>query len=52
MDIRWVQRFYNYKSALKQLNAGINEFNKRELNLINQFNDFEEIMIKIQNDTD
>jgi hypothetical protein len=34
MDIRWVQRFSNYKSALKQLNDGVCEFHKRELNLM------------------
>ena len=31
-DIRWIQRFSNFSSALKQLNDAVTEFNQRELN--------------------
>lgn len=30
-DIRWIQRFDNYKKALKQLNEAINTMNDRKL---------------------
>ncbi len=33
-DIRWVQRFSNYQSALSQLKDGIELYNERELSLI------------------
>jgi len=31
-DIRWIQRFYNFKKALKKLNDACNESQSRELN--------------------
>ena len=33
-DIRWVQRFSNYKSALNQLKDAVELYNNRELSLI------------------
>lgn len=33
-DIRWIQRFSNYKLALIQLKEAVELFNKRELSLI------------------
>ena len=33
-DIRWVQRFSNYQSALSQLKDAVKLYNKRELSLI------------------
>ncbi len=33
-DIRWIQRFSNYQSALSQLKDAVELYNKRELSLI------------------
>ena len=34
LDIRWIQRFANFRSALEQLKDGVKAFNDRELNLL------------------
>lgn len=35
-DIRWIQRFNNYKNALKQLNDGVDLFRTRELSILEE----------------
>ena len=34
LDIRWIQRFANFQSALNQLKDGVDAFNDRDLNLL------------------
>ncbi len=34
LDIRWIQRFANFQSALKQLRDGVDFYNERELNFL------------------
>ena len=33
-DIRWIQRFANFQSALAQLKDGVDTFNSRDLSLL------------------
>lgn len=34
LDIRWIQRFANFQSALNQLKDGVDTFNSRDLSLL------------------